>query len=123
MGRAYRPACVGLCCGFPFRFFLRIIWCSFLSPVWIFLQYLTVAVELELLGGGSSLFPSFLFIATHHLGVTLERRGGVRAGGLLQRCGKSWCSALAEMNVAAACNALPLREPRSRGSPLGSEGL
>lgn len=44
-----------------------------------FLQNLAVAVELELLGGSSSPFPSFLFIATHHLGVILRCRDGVGA--------------------------------------------
>lgn len=50
-----------------------------------FLQNVAVAMELELLGGSSSLFLSFLFIATRHLGVTLRCRGGARAGGLPQR--------------------------------------
>lgn len=54
------------------------------SPI-SFLQNLAVAMELELLGGSSSLFLSFLFIATHHLGVTLRCRDGVRTGGLPQR--------------------------------------
>lgn len=75
---------------------------AFFSPDVDFLQYLAVAVELELLSGSSSLFPSFLFIATCHLGVTLKRRDGVRAGGLLQRHGKSWCLAPAEMNVSSS---------------------
>lgn len=87
-GQACSPACLGLCHCFPFRFFYGLFggaFFFFFPPNVDFLYYLAVAVELELLGGSSSLFPSFLFIATHHLGVTLQRRGGVRAGGLLQR--------------------------------------
>lgn len=37
---------------------------------------MAVAMELELLGGSSSRFLSFLLIATHHLGVTLRCRDG-----------------------------------------------
>lgn len=57
-----------------------------------FLQYLTLAVGLELLGGSSSAFPSFLFISTHHPGVTLQSQYRARAGELQQPC----CRGLAE---------------------------
>lgn len=82
-GQGYGPACVGVRHCFPFRFVFCIIWCSFLSVV-TFLQYVAVAVELELLGGSSSLFPSILFIAMHHPGVTRSRA---------QSWGRSWRAA------------------------------
>lgn len=117
-GQAYSSTCVGECHRFLFRFLLCIIWCSFFLPIVEFLQYLAVTVELELLGGSSSPFSSYLVIATHHLRVTLKHRGGVRAGGLLQRRGESWCIAPAEMNVNSSV--LPLWESRSAGLLLGA---
>lgn len=93
----------------------------FFSPDVDFLQYLAVAVELELLGGSSSLFPSFLFIATCHLGVTLKRRDGVRAGGLLQRRGKSWCLAPAEMNVSSSMQPAAPAGTTGHGEAVGRQ--
>lgn len=100
---------------------LCLFFCFFFPPIVSFLQYLAVAVELELLGGSSCLFPTFLFIATHHLGVTLKRRDGVRAEGLLQRRGTSWCIAPTDVNVSSSV--LPLWEPCSWSLRLGWERL
>lgn len=86
-----------------------------------FLQYMAVAVELELLSGGSSLFPSILFIAMHHLGVTRSQA---------QSWGRSWRAAAEELEsgclvpaqVNGSSSMFPLWAPQSQGPPLGSRG-
>lgn len=82
-GRPADPLALGCAAVSPLGFLM----CYLVLPLSLPCQFFAVAVELELLGGSSCLFPSFLFIATHHLGVTLRCRVGVRAEGLLQpRC-------------------------------------
>lgn len=50
-----------------FPLVLLVLFISFTAD---FLYYPAFAVGLELFGGTSSLFPSFPFVSTHHLGVT-----------------------------------------------------
>lgn len=94
-----------------FPLVLLVLFISFTAD---FLYYPAFAVGLELFGGTSSLFPSFPFVSTHHLGVTPSpelRRGRSRrvATAPLQRLGRSWRVVPADVNVSKQHAALAQR--------------